>query len=93
MAIVSAVTADYYLVDIRYSKYHHFYMMFLSPLILYIACLFILFETPSLKLEGDVLSKVLRIEITIVVFSCVYALIHKGHHILAIEEAELGARE
>jgi hypothetical protein len=90
MAIVSAVAADYYLVDEPYPKYYHFYMMFIFPLLLYITSIFLLLASNMSSLTGDHYALMIKTEVHILVGSCVYALVHKGRHILGVEtEAEL----
>jgi hypothetical protein len=87
IAIVSAVTADYYLADQKYPKYSHIYMMVIFPPVLYIGSIIILFLTSSSMLEGDAYIRTLVTEASIVGFACVYALIHKALHITEAEEA------
>jgi hypothetical protein len=94
MAIVSAVRADYYLVDDPYPKYYNFYMMFLFPIILYLACIFILFGTNIANLQGNDYLQMINTQEYIVFGSCVYALLHKGRHIRGVEmEEEVGTTQ
>ena len=87
MAIISAVTADYYLVDRHpYPKYSHFYMMVIFPLILYITCLFMIFLMPQGNMDAETFHRFFETEIFIIAGACVYALFHKGRHIVGIED-------
>ena len=87
MAIISAVTADYYLVDRhRYPKYFHFYMMFLFPIMLYIICLFMIFLMPQGSMDASTFQRFFHTEIFIIAGACLYALFHKGRHIVGIED-------
>jgi hypothetical protein len=87
MAIISAVTADYYLVERRrYSKYHLFYMMFLFPVILYVSCVYMIFLIPQGSMDTKTLNKFFDTEMTIIVCACLFALVHKGRHIVGIED-------
>jgi hypothetical protein len=90
MAIISAVTADYYLVDHPYPKYLHFYMMFMFPLILYVSCLFMIFLMPRDAMDGETYRRFFGAQVLVIVGACAYALFHKGRHILGIEEEEAG---
>lgn len=88
IAIVAAITTDYHLIGKRYPKYAHIYMMELFPAILWVGSIIVYFLVWKAQLDQTGFKTALRVEILILIFSCIYALIHKAIQITRAEENE-----
>jgi hypothetical protein len=87
IAIVAAITTDYHLLGEHYPKYAHIYMMELFPTILWIGSVIIYFLIWSSQLDEVGYKSALYIEISILISSCIYALIHKAIQITRTERS------
>jgi hypothetical protein len=81
MALVSTVTADYFLSERRYRRYPELYQMIIFPTILYVISIILLLKVSGIELNkigSETTAFTLWAQVVMTILSCLYAFGNKA---------------